>query len=236
MLIKSSKSYGIDRVKIVIYGQSGVGKTSLAKTTDGKTLIISAESGLTSINDADIDVIDITVDDNDQMLTALDKWHRLKSAIELVKTSTSYSWLFVDSITEIGQVVLEAIKESDKKYLDPKNGLQMWGVYGETMRGFIKTLRDLPKINVVLTCLAKQEKDEMNRKIMSLDIQGRIADHLPALFDEVFFYHLFNDESGERHRYLATGPTDYYTAKDRSGKLQEFEQPNLAEIARKIRG
>lgn len=235
MLIRSSKSYGIDRVKIIIYGQSGVGKTSLAKTTDGKTLIISAESGLTSINDADIDVIDITVDDNDQMLTAIDKWHRFKEALEIAKSS-NYQWLFVDSITEIGQVVLEAIKESDKKYLDPKNGLQMWGVYGETMRLMLKMLRDLPKINVVLTCLAKQEKDEMNRKIMSLDLQGRISDHLPALFDEVFFYHLFNDENGERHRYLATQPTDFYVAKDRSGKLQEFEQPNLAEIARKIRG
>lgn len=54
--------------------------------------------------------------------------------------------------------------------------------------------------------------------------------------DVVAFMHTFTNEDNEKKRYLATQPTDHYIAKDRSGKLDEFEEPNLAEIARKIRG
>ena len=38
--------------KILVYGISGAGKTSLAKTAPGKVLVISAEAGLLSIKDA----------------------------------------------------------------------------------------------------------------------------------------------------------------------------------------
>ena len=44
----------------LIVGSSGVGKTSLAKSLNhDETLILSAESGLLSIADANIDVIEI---------------------------------------------------------------------------------------------------------------------------------------------------------------------------------
>jgi len=236
MLYKSSRSFGVDRVKMLVYGKPGVGKTSLAKTTGEDTLIISAESGLLSIADSDIDVIDITVDDNNKALDPVGKYHRLQEAAKMLSEGVPHKTLIVDSLTEIGQIVFESIKTSDDKFKDPKNNLVLWGIYGERMRALIKFFRDLPGLNVVMTALAKLEKDDMNRRIMSIDLQGKIGDQLPGYFDEVFFYHLFKDEDGETQRYLATQPTDNYVAKDRSGKLNEFEQPNLAEIAKKIRG
>ena len=39
--------------KILMYGASGVGKTTSLATAPGKTLIISMEAGLLSIKDAD---------------------------------------------------------------------------------------------------------------------------------------------------------------------------------------
>ena len=43
-------------IKFCVYGAAGAGKTSLIRTIPGKTLILSAESGLLSIADVDADV------------------------------------------------------------------------------------------------------------------------------------------------------------------------------------
>jgi len=57
--IKNTSSIHTDGVKILIFGKSGVGKTSLVGTLEGKTLVLSAESGLLVLKDKNIDVIDI---------------------------------------------------------------------------------------------------------------------------------------------------------------------------------
>ena len=54
-MIKNTKDVENHRVVGMIVGPSGVGKTSLARTLKGRTLIGSAESGLLSLKGADID-------------------------------------------------------------------------------------------------------------------------------------------------------------------------------------
>lgn len=236
MKIQSTRSYGIDRIKMLVYGEPGVGKTSLAKTTDSKPLILSAESGLLVLKDYDIDVIDLTTNDNGERINSSERYERLQESAAILNKGIDHKWLIIDSITEIGQIVFEHIKASDKKFEDPKNNMVLWGLYAEKMRALVKFYRDLPDINVVMIALAKRDKDEMNRKIMSIDLQGKISDQLPGYMDVVAFMHTFTNEDNEKKRYLATQPTDHYIAKDRSGKLDEFEEPNLAAIAKKIRG
>ena len=60
MNIKSTKGLHVDSVKCIVHGKSGSGKTTLIGTADNATtLIISAESGLLSLSDKEIDVVEI---------------------------------------------------------------------------------------------------------------------------------------------------------------------------------
>lgn len=240
MLLRSTKSYGTTSLKILVYGVPGVGKTTLASTIDEPTMIVSAESGMLSLSDFDLDYFDITLDDDgNKIATSTEKMARLQEvAAYLQGKDKKHKWLVIDSLTEIGQIVYESIKESDPKFKDAKNNLVLWGLYGEKMRSLIKFFRDLPGYNVVFTALAKTDKDELNRRIMAVDLQGKIADQLPGYFDEVFYYEVVDsaEDQGAKHRRLVTQPSEKFVAKDRSGKLSVYEKPNLSEIAKKIRG
>lgn len=240
MQFRSTKSLGHDQVKIIVYGVPGIGKTTLAGTIEEPLLLVSAESGTLSLADKDINVFDVTQDDEGNKLnTATAKMERVQLIASYLLTDeakSSLKWIVLDSLTEIGQLVFESIKESDAKFKDPKNNLVLWGLYGEKMRAFVKFFRDLPGYNIVFTALAKSEKDEVNRRIMAIDLQGKISEQLPGYFDEVFYYELAELEDNQKVRRLVTQSSDRFVAKDRSGKLSQYEEPNLSAIAQKIRG
>jgi phage nucleotide-binding protein len=233
--IQSTERYGVGNLKFLIYGNPGAGKTSLALTIEEPTLVISAEGGLLPLRGKKIDYIDISSEDG-IVLGRDARIKKLSEAFLFCQTDEArekYKWLFLDSLTEIGQNVVEKLQ---KEFPERKDALVLWGEYSKEMRSLVKAFRDLPGYNVVFTALTKIEKDENGRRFNAIDLNGKIAEQLPAYFDEVFFYHTYEDDSGETKRVLVTKANDKAVAKDRSGKLDKFEQPNLATIASKIKG
>lgn len=231
MKVTSTKSQSINRLKILIYGAAGVGKTTLAASLKEKVLIVSAEAGLLSLADRDIDTIDLTLDDDGKQIEKENRTQRLVKVFEYLMTDAArkkYQWVFIDSLTEISQNVTEALAAI---YTDPKDARQMWGEYSKKMRSLVKTFRDIPYYNIVFTALDAIDKDENNRRHTHPDVQGKIGKSLAGFFDEVFYMYIDADEK----RVIRTGPTDLLQAKDRSGKLELLEVPNLQIIADKIR-
>ena len=249
MKIKTTRNYGVEELKIIVYGPSGSGKTSLAKTCKN-SLVISCEAGLLPLRNSEVDYINIMEDDNGQQLPRTaehikddgslihysPRLAQLRDALDYLKTDDAkkkYDWVFLDSLTEIGQILSESLK---KNYPEAKMALPMWGEYAEKMRSLVKEFRDLSGFNVVLIALSSVEKDENSRRYQGIDVQGKISTQMPALFDEVFYYHTYTEEGGGLKRVLITQPNEKVLAKDRSGSLDEFEEPNLSLIADKIRG
>lgn len=223
-------------VKAIIYGRSGMGKTMLAATAPGP-IILSAESGLLSLNKANIERIhgvgtpgicyDIpvaqirTVDD----LTEMYNW--------CVGNPNAYGTVVTDSITEIGEVVLANAKKQVK---DPR---QAYGELIEKMLMVIKSFRDLPGKNVVM--LAKEEltkDDTTGRTSYGPSMPGsKLGPQLPYYFDAVLRLGVNKDPaSGTEYRFLQTQPDFQYDAKDRSGRLAPVEYPHLGSIFSKILG
>lgn len=211
-------------VKILVYGQAGMGKTVLCATTPdhAKTIILSAESGLLSIADTDIAVLKI--ESAEDMLDAYN-W------LTQTEQGLSYDWICIDSLSEIAETILANEKE--------KAGKDKRAAYvpmQEIVESMIKSFRDLDR-NIYMTCKMDTYTDDNKRVIIRPMLVGqKLPINVTYLFDEVFIMLEGRDENGVSYRYLQTQPDHKTQAKDRSGKLDVQEYPSLASIADKIKG
>ena len=57
--LKTTSGLSANGVKVLVYGQAGAGKTTLIKTLPN-VVVLSAEGGLLSIQDADLPYLEIT--------------------------------------------------------------------------------------------------------------------------------------------------------------------------------
>jgi hypothetical protein len=209
-------------IKCLVYGKSGAGKTKLAATAPAP-IILSAESGILSLREFQIPMIQIkTVAD----LTEVHQW-ALNSA-----EAKQFATIYIDSISEIGEVVLANAKAQVK---DPR---QAYGELIEKMVATIKAFRDLPGKNVVMAAKQEPIKDEMTGIVQyGPSMPGsKLGPQLPYLFDEVFRLGVGKTPQGVEYRFLQTGPDLQYDAKDRSGSLDPVERPDLSFVFSKILG
>lgn len=218
----TDQASAVHGVKVLVYGQSGVGKTVLCATAPNP-VIISAEAGLLSLRRVSIPVIEVS---NVDQLAEAHLWC-LKSA-----EARQYDTICIDSISEIGEVVLANAKRQVK---DPR---QAYGELLEKMLITIKAFRDLQGKHVYMSAKMEPMKDELTGIVRygpSMPGQ-KLGPQLPYLFDEVFRMGINKTPQGEEYRFLQTQPDLQFEAKDRSGSLDRMEPPDLNHVFNKILG
>lgn len=219
--VKSTKDLVTSGVKLLVYGQAGAGKTSLIKTLP-KPIVLSAEGGLLSIQDADLPYIEIT------SMEALREAYQWLTESDDAKAFESVA---LDSISEIAEVVLNAEKKATK---DPR---QAYGAMQEQMADIIRAFRDLPGRHVYMSAKLEKTQDEMSRILYSPSMPGnKTGQSLPYFFDEVLALRVEKDGEGNTQRALMCDSDGLWLAKDRSGKLAAWEAPDLGAIIAKIGG
>lgn len=236
MKILNTDEITSNRLKILVVGESGAGKTRLASTLKEPTLVISAEAGLLSIKGSGMDVIDISQDDSGQVISEPKRIQRLQEVYKFLLTKQArdkYSWIFIDSLTEISDNLLSYLNE---KYPDKKDTMKMFGDNAKIMKKIIKDYRDLPHYNCVMTCLITQSQNEDGQIVKQPMVTGKLKDNLTAFFDEVFYLYVQEDkETKKKTRRLLTGVHGNISfTKDRSGSLNITEDADLQLIANKI--
>jgi phage nucleotide-binding protein len=219
--VKTTGSLSANGVKVLVYGQAGAGKTSLIKTLPNP-IVLSAEGGLLSIQDADLPFIEIG-----DMETLRDAWKWITESAE----AREYQSVALDSISEIAEVVLNSEKKATK---DPR---QAYGSMQEQMADIIRAFRDIPARHVYMSAKLEKSQDEMGRMLYAPSMPGnKTGQSLPYFFDEVLALRVEKDGDGNTQRALMCDSDGLWLAKDRSGKLAAWEAPDLAEIIKKIGG
>jgi phage nucleotide-binding protein len=221
VLLKRTKEATAQAVKLLVYGQAGAGKTSLIPTLP-TPIILSAEGGLLSIADTNLPFIEIT---SMQELQEAYKW--LTSSAE----AGEFQSVALDSISEIAEVVLNQEKKVNK---DPRAA---YGAMQEQMADVIRAFRDLPGKHVYMSAKLEKTQDEMGRVLYAPSMPGnKTGQSLPYFFDEVLALRVEKDAEGNTRRALMTDGDGLWLAKDRSGKLEVWEDADLGEIIKKIGG
>jgi len=217
--LKSTKGLHANGVKLLVYGHSGAGKTSLIPTLPNP-VVLSAEAGLLSIADADVPFIEVT-----DMATLMEAYQWLTESAE----GKQFDSIALDSISEIAEVVLNAEKKSTK---DPR---QAYGAMQEQMTDIIRAFRDIPGKHVFFTAKCEKQQDEHGRLLYSPSMPGnKTGQQLPYFFDEVLALRVEKDSEGKSFRALMCDSDGLWLAKDRSGKLDAWEAPDLGAIIQKI--
>ena len=219
--VKTTGSLAANGVKVLVYGQAGAGKTSLVKTLPNP-IVLSAEGGLLSIRDADLPYIEIS--DMDTLHEAY-KW--LTSSDE----AKQYQSVALDSISEVAEVVLNhEMKKS-------KDGRAAYGEMNTTMTELIRAFRDLPGKHVYMSAKLEKSQDEMGKMLYNPGMPGKsLTQGLPYFFDEVLALRIERDAEGVTQRALMCDSDGLWLAKDRSGKLEAWEAPDLGAIIAKMQG
>jgi phage nucleotide-binding protein len=221
------------KIKALLYGKSGTGKTYSALTLKPETtLILSAESGLLPLAGKKFTVWEI--EEFDDMAAA---YKRLSTA----ECQAQYKVVFIDSLSEINELCKDKIIKIDRPNMGKDTGkvytdlltLPDYQLLQTRMVRMVRAFRDLP-YHVIFTALEDSQKNEKTGEITVVpSINGKLATNIAGFFDLVIHMHI-KDNGDQVDRFFVTGSMEKAIAKDRSGALELFEQPSWKTVFGKI--
>jgi len=139
---------GHGHAKILVWGNSGTGKSWLLATSPKPLIVLTEPNGMVSIansnNNADVIVIQKPED--------------LYEFVSLAKAGkfSKYDTLGFDSLTEIQKIIKDGVLgDRGSENMTFKD----WGKLADRMLGFIRTIRDLP-FHIVCTALRADATDD----------------------------------------------------------------------------
>ena len=229
----------IEFLKILVFGESGAGKTTFVGTAQDSPLtspafMLDIEGGSTVLNDKpDIDV------KQSRKMIGEDSKPGEESVQEIAdilhKNPKYYKFFALDSLTELREIDMqEVMLQQFNKKPDTTDiyvpSPREWGKSGSRVKEVLRYLKDLP-CHVVVTTLLSEKKDERTGIIkMEPMLPGQLQGQVPGFFDIVGFLKA-TTKNGATIRTMQFKKTERVMAKDRTKALPDIlEEPTIPEI------
>ena len=250
----ASSEIVLDEISLIIYGDSGIGKTTIAKNMPNPLFLIFRGGGehrpmpLTGTN---IPFIEISTKDQlDEIVLAFVRTgipnitlpaqqnisleEALKNpGVELPRNYVVKT-LVLDQLTSMYAMILgDAVRTVARRRFLPE--IPDKPDYGTAHTRFVNAIFDInkiPKIHKVYIALAEMDEDELTKERTGLPmVPGKMAREVLKFVDFVFRMHTRRAMEGNKlreFRAFQTQPEGSWIAKDSSGKLPKpyFELPS----------
>lgn len=212
---------------MVVYGEGGVGKTTFAATAP-RPIIADCENGSKYFGLRGIEA-DVAL---------IESWSDISEFLDVALTD-NYDTIIIDPIGELMEkLIIFMIEKSDSKLVQKDGNPTMagWGWLKTNMRNYLKVLRDSGK-NIVIVAHV-QEKDDEGRVIKRPMVATKLSEELVNMVDIVGYMTTISDaETSETKRVILVDPaSDKFVAKDRTGRLGKFIEPDFTKIVDGVRG
>lgn len=160
----------------------------------------------------------------------------------------SKSIVFVDSITDLTRQVMVYARQQPEAFSERTGKPDVRGAYGLLGREVIQALKHLqhaPGKTVIFVGVLEKVTDDFNITTWQPQMEGSKAGReLPGIVDQVMSLHLFardadggcvlDEKASERRLVCRAGNPFGLPAKDRSGRLDVTEAPDLGALLAKI--
>lgn len=233
----------VSAITMMIYGDSGAGKTRLAGTAAqieamSPVLVLDVEGGSLTLKGLfDNDPIDIL---------SIPSWPKLQAVYDdLYRGRHPYKTVVVDSGSESQKLALLHAMEGTKAKMpdspDPVSfdteklpEIKDWYRNSEQMRRFIRGFRDLP-INTIFTALA-MDKDVGNVTTKWPLFTNKLSEEIPGLVSTVYYMYVKETrDASPNQRHLLTDKTTKALAKSRIHGLDTIlSDPHMEQIYNKL--
>lgn len=246
-------------IKGVIFGKSGIGKTSLLWTLEAiTTLFMDMEAGDLAIEGWNGDSIRprtwqecrdfaVFIGGPNPALRDDQPYSQAHYAAVCEKFGDpavldKYDTVFIDSITVAGRLCFQWCKGQPQAFSE-KTGKPdtrgAYGLHGQEMIGWLTHLQHTREKNIWFVGILDEKLDDFNRKIFQPQIDGsKTGLELPGIVDQVVTMAEIQAGDGQAFRAFVNHTLNPYgfPAKDRSGRLSSLEEPHLGKLMAKIKG
>ena len=241
-------------VKALVVGPAGVGKTSLLRTLDtAGTLFLDADGGDLAVQDVPVDTLRV-----DDWPTARDLACRIGGPNPSYPPTAYYSQahfdavggalddfakyhtLFTDSITAVTRLSYRSAEQQPEAFLErtgKKDTRAAYGLHAREMIAWLNQLQHARGLNVIFVGILEKVIDEFKVTTWQPQMEGgKTGRELPGIVDEIITMQWVDFGDGKPIRsFICTSPNPWnYPAKDRSGRLEQIEEPHLGKLIAKL--